>query len=226
MVEGGLLAGEAEAANVRFLTAMRRKRPYVALKAAVTLDGYIARPDGESKWITGEEARKRARLLRAEMGAVLVGSGTVAKDDPHLTVRSRRVPNEPLRLVLDSSGVVRGDEKLFSEPGETVVYTPGPSRPYDRLCPLRDGRFDLGFLLADLFERGVTGVLVEGGAVTLRSFVEARLFDRLDLFVGPRIFGAGIPWVCPEGLLEFKPNLTLVGSKKLGRDLWLSYSVG
>lgn len=225
-VEVGLGAAEAARVNERFFVAMGRGWPFVALKAACSLDGRIALPSGESRWITGEPARRAGRRMRAEMGAVLVGRGTVEADDPALTSRERHARNEPLRVVLDPNGRLSADRRVFAG-DRWVRYVAGRvRRPGDHALPWDElSGFDLPTLLADLFGRGTTGVLVEGGAVTLGRFLAAGLWDRLDLFVAPKALGAGPAWA--EGLalaaLSDAPAARLERVRRLGDDLWLRY---
>jgi diaminohydroxyphosphoribosylaminopyrimidine deaminase/5-amino-6-(5-phosphoribosylamino)uracil reductase len=209
VVEQGLLRHEAEAVNHQFMFAMRRKRPLVVVKAACSLDGRIALPTGESKWITGEESRKEGHRLRADLGAVLVGRRTVEVDDPELTARIVGVTNQPLRIVLDPSKKLSGHEKVFNEHAETQWVT---------------GEIELPQLLVDLFKRGTTGVLVEGGAKTIAAFVQAGLVDRFELFVAPRLLGDGPTWL--EGLslqsLTDAPKLKIVQTQRVGDDFHLT----
>lgn len=225
-VEIGLGAEEAERVNERFVVAMRRRRPFVALKAACSLDGRIALPSGESRWITGEKARRAGRLMRAEMGAVLVGRTTVEADDPALTVRDRRVRNEPLRAILDPKGRLSADRRVFASPGWVRYVANESHRAGDQALTLNgDGDLDLDALLADLFARGMTGVLVEGGATTLGKFLRAGLWDRLDLFVAPKVLGAGPTWaegLALEGLAD-APGARVERARRIGDDLWLRY---
>ena len=208
-VECGLLAEEASAANRQFLFAIEHKRPLVVLKAACSLDGRIALPSGESQWITGEAARLEGHRLRAELGAVLVGRRTVEVDDPELTARIPDVVNQPLRVVLDPSQKLTGGEKVFNERAETLwVRWP----------------FELDNLLADLFSRGVTGLLVEGGSRTHASFLRAGFCDELHLFVAPKVLGDGPAWV--EGLdlpsLASSMGFELKSAAPLGADLHMT----
>ncbi|MCH7944451.1 MAG: bifunctional diaminohydroxyphosphoribosylaminopyrimidine deaminase/5-amino-6-(5-phosphoribosylamino)uracil reductase RibD [Armatimonadetes bacterium] len=193
----GLLAAEAEDANLTFLTAMRRRRPYVVAKAAVTADGFIAREDGGSKWITGEPAREAGRRLRAEMGCVLVGRRTAEIDDPELTVRVPGIVNQPLRVVLDPRAALSSGLKLFSDGGETVrvVRDGAAQRGGDLEVACDDDGLDLDAALRALFLRGVVGVLVEGGGETIASFLRAGLVDEVHLFRSPKEFGKGRYWL-------------------------------
>ena len=205
-VHGGLLGDAAEVANRQFLFTMRHERPWIVLKAATTLDGRIALPNGESKWITSEEARQAAHALRAELGAVLVGRRTVELDDPELTARIPGVVNQPLRIVLDPSGRLTGREKVFNDKAETLHIT---------------GPIDLPELLRSLRARGCTGLLVEGGAVTIGRFLEQRLGDRIEMFVAPKLFGHGQSWLqmgsvkCIEDAIRLEATIV----RRVGPDL-------
>lgn len=182
-VETGLLGQQARAVNRQFLFAHENRRPFVTLKAAVTKDGYLARPDGTSKWISSKEARLDGHRLRAERGSVLVGRGTVEQDDPLLTARIPGVVNQPVRIVLDPWRRLTGKERVFDGSAETIWLN-------------RFGDQDLTVegILETLFERGINGVLVEGGAETLRRFFLTGIGEELVLYVGNKEFGAGLPW--------------------------------
>ncbi len=219
-VESGVLADEAEAANAVFLTAVRREYPYVCVKAAMSLDGRIALPSGESKWITGPEARREAHKLRAETGAVLVGPGTILADDPQLTARFRGAP-QVTRIVLDPRGEVPESAKVFEGAAPTVHVVPyGMSGKGIRLeQPLVDGRFAAVALLQALYGLGILGILVEGGAKTIGAFLPYA--DRIELFVSGKVLGSGSAWV--EGFsvmnLDQAPRFVIRKVTKCGDDL-------
>lgn len=225
-VEKGLLRDEAEKANRTWLIAVRRGRPFVTLKAAMSLDGRIALPSGESKWITGQRARAQARLLRAKMGAVLVGSGTIECDDPQLTVRDRRVKNPPLRIVLDPERALGDHFQVFQDGYPTLrIVSEAKAEAGDLAVPAAGGFFDLKHFMKSLADCGITGLLVEGGAQTIGSFLQAELVDRIDLFVGNVAFGSGNPWLDSAlgrelGELE---RWSLQWAKRLDDDVWLRY---
>jgi diaminohydroxyphosphoribosylaminopyrimidine deaminase/5-amino-6-(5-phosphoribosylamino)uracil reductase len=209
-VRVGLLAEEAIAANRQFMSAVQMGRPVVTLKSAVSLDSKIALVSGESKWITGPEARLAAHRLRAESGSVLVGYKTVMQDDPELTARVPGVVNQPVRIVVDPHCALRGGERVFNNAAPTIhITTP---------------QIDLKSLLESLYGRGINGVLVEGGAGTIRRFVETGLVDRLELFVAPILMGEGLNWT--EGLtfptLAETPRLQIESVERLGSDIQIS----
>jgi len=202
-VRAGVLEVEAARQNRAFFTAMRLGRPHVTLKAAMTLDGKIADVHGASQWITGEPARREAHRLRAESDAVLVGVGTVLRDDPRLTVRlDRPWPREPYRVVLDSRARTPATAALISAatPRRSVVVV-GAGAPGERVRALeaagatvvrvaeRGERVDPAAVLAALHAWEVRAVLVEGGSEVHASFIEAGLVDRVAVFVAPRLLG-------------------------------------
>lgn len=182
-------------------------RPWVVLKAALSIDGKITRPAGESRWITGEVARADAHDLRAEVDAILVGAGTVIADDPLLTVR---VPEGhpgrgycPLRVVLAGERELPRDAALLSDTsgGETVLYK----------------QMEPDAVLDALGERGVNMLLVEGGAGIYHAFLEAGLVDELVVYVAPIVCGAaGRPMLdlplAGGSLVLRRADVRLVGS--------------
>jgi diaminohydroxyphosphoribosylaminopyrimidine deaminase/5-amino-6-(5-phosphoribosylamino)uracil reductase len=205
-LELGVLADDARRLNERFLLAAARGRPFVLLKAAMTLDGRIATAAGESRWITSPAQRRAARRLRRLHDAVLVGIGTVLADDPRL------MPEPALRrpfyrVVLDA----RLDLPLGSRLVRSARRAPvlalcarGAARRGRALaargvrlieCPTRRGRIAPQAALAALWERGVRSVMVEGGSEVLGSFLAARRFDQLALFRAPLLLGGrgGLP---------------------------------
>ena len=199
----GVAAAAAERQNRVFLTAMRERRPHVTLKAAMTLDGKLADLHGASRWITGEVARRHAHRLRSEADAIVVGIGTVLRDDPELTVRlGQPWPREPLRVVLDTRARTPREARfiLAGTPSCAliVVAADAPAECTRELadsgativrCRTRDGRVDLGALLSELFNREVRAVLVEGGGEVHAAFLDAGLVDRVAVFVAPLLVG-------------------------------------
>ena len=190
----GERAAEARRLNEMFVTHRTLGRPFVTLKWAMTLDGRIATAAGDSRWVSGEASRAHAHRLRHVHDAILIGVGTVLADDPELTARHAPDARQPLRVVLDSRlrtpasarlvgpntafyTTAEGGEELRSR-GAEVVRLPGRAR-----------RVPLKGVLADLAERGILGVLVEGGAEVHGSFLRYRLFDRVVVYVAPKLVG-------------------------------------
>jgi diaminohydroxyphosphoribosylaminopyrimidine deaminase/5-amino-6-(5-phosphoribosylamino)uracil reductase len=208
-VETGLLAAEARALNHSFLHWHATGRPWVTLKAGVSLDGMISAREGRSRWITGPLARRFAHRLRLRHDAVLVGAGTVRRDDPRLTARIGDEETVPLRVVLTSRLDLDPEARVLDARGGTPatrVYAPEDVRaPGGRLgeraeirrLPARGGRLELDSVLSDLGTDGVQSVLVEGGGRTVSWFLEDGAAHGAAVFSAPILLGArgGTPWV-------------------------------
>lgn len=219
-VQTGVGEDEARQANHLFLEAMRLRRPFVVVKAAMSLDGRIALPSGESQWITGEQARREGHKLRAQCGAVLVGRRTVELDDPTLTARISGVRNQPIKVVIDPMGRLSRTERVFS--GADTIHVTREAFPE---CATNH-QFDMQLLLQKLFERGVTSLLVEGGARTIAGFVQSGCVDRYELFMAPKLLGGGPSWL--EGLGIFRladcPELRIERIRRIGDDIQVTAS--
>lgn len=173
-VDVGVCAEDAARQNEVFVHTVARGRPFVIAKAAISLDGRIAAADGSSQWLTGEATRGRAHALRAEVDAVLVGSGTVLADDPALTVRVDDYRGSaPLRVVVDRRGRVPPDARMLDDRAPSLVLAT-----------------DVAGTLAELWQRQVHSVLVEGGATLLSAFLTAGCVDKLVLHIAPVLLGA------------------------------------
>ena len=180
----------------------KERRPRVTLKAAITLDGHTAARSGDSKWISGEAARRAAHKLRAEVDAVLVGVGTVLRDDPELTVRHVRGTN-PLRVVLDSRLRTPAESRIVQAgPGLRTLILHGPKAQLRKRRALaaagvallglgvdRDGRLRLDAVLRALHELGVEELLVEGGPTVHGAFLDAGVVDRVWIALAPALLG-------------------------------------
>lgn len=207
-VEGGLLAGQAVELNVPFLTRVVHRRPAVTLKWAMSLDGRIATATGDSQWISSERGRRWALDLREEHQAIVVGSGTALADDPRLNRRLGRAEGPILRVVLDRRLRLSSDARMFEVEGPVVVYTEAPreigsststgaadwATRRDRLR--RAGAEVVGLaavepagVLEDLFDRGVSNALVEGGGEVLAAFSGSGLWDRAAVCCAPVLIG-------------------------------------
>ena len=204
-VIAGIEKADCRDLNPGFISCMEKGRPFVTLKTAQTLDGFIATENGLSKWITGEKARKAVHRLRSEHDAVLVGIGTVLKDDPELTVRHVRGVN-PKRIVLDARCRIPESGKLFNQPDLEktilVVSDKADASCIDRIrskgcqiwrLPDHEQGVDLHALLARAKEEGICSILVEGGRQVFSSFIKEKIADRLITFVAPKLFGIGLP---------------------------------
>jgi diaminohydroxyphosphoribosylaminopyrimidine deaminase / 5-amino-6-(5-phosphoribosylamino)uracil reductase len=208
-VELGAERAEAEVgALAGWLTGVTEQRPHVVWKVASTLDGRVAAADGSSRWITGPEARAEVHRLRAGCDAVLVGSGTALADDPQLTVRDadgRNVERQPLRVVLDRRGRV-----------------PATARVHDDAAPTHVSRAaDPAALLAELYDRDVRRVLLEGGPTLAAAFLAAGLVDEAVVHVAPQLLGAGAALVGDLGITTITAALHLhvIDVTRLGGDV-------
>jgi diaminohydroxyphosphoribosylaminopyrimidine deaminase/5-amino-6-(5-phosphoribosylamino)uracil reductase len=209
-------------------------RPAVTLSYAQTLDGRLATSTGSSQWISAPESLRFTHELRAKHDAIMVGIGTVYKDDPRLTVRLA-TGRDPLRVVVDSTLRTPLTAAVLTEgaaPGTVLAVTdraPAAKRNEVRalgatvLCLPTDaaGRVDLVALLAALHERGVGSVLVEGGAGMITALLRARLVDRMVVCVAPKILGAGIEAVADLGIRELARTLLMTDTSvtRYGVDL-------
>ena len=240
-VETGLLAAEAADLNQGFLLRVTANRPLVALKLATTLDGRIATASGESRWITGEPARARAHLLRAEHDAIMVGEATALADDPELTCRIPGLEDRsPVRVVLAGGRGLPATAKLARTARRQPTWLLCRSGDGARAQPLAAegvqvieipgaaaGGIDLAAALAALAGRGITRLLVEGGGRLAAAFLAADLVDRLYWLRAPGLIGGdGIPAVAALGLdkLAASPRFRRTGLAPLGEDVMETYS--
>jgi diaminohydroxyphosphoribosylaminopyrimidine deaminase / 5-amino-6-(5-phosphoribosylamino)uracil reductase len=177
-VRDGVLADDCAQINETFNKWIVTERPFVIAKCGMSLDGRLTRPAGESSWITGTIARRHAHQLRAQVDAILVGAETVRSDNPRLTVRGVRGARQPWRVVLTGSGRLPRRAYLFSDEfsSRTLIYRREP----------------LAAVLEDLGKRGITSVLIEGGGNVLGQAVDARLIDKLQLYLGPMLTGGRV----------------------------------
>ena len=235
-VQEGLGAERSRSLNRRWLHWVRFHRPWVTVKAAVSLDGRVATREGDSRWITGEEARKRGLELREEHDAILVGVETILADDPRLT---RRLGLNPVsnwrRIVLDSKLRTPSEAVVVQiQPESTLIYHTVEAAAEDRrrlreagleLVELRagdDGRVDLEAVLDHLARREVAALLVEGGPTVHGSFNDAELVDEVALFIAPFVIGGGGPSaVAGRGIstLEGAQRLVFEDIERHGEDL-------
>jgi diaminohydroxyphosphoribosylaminopyrimidine deaminase / 5-amino-6-(5-phosphoribosylamino)uracil reductase len=250
-VAAGVCSEAAAEQNAAYLTHRRLGRPRVTLKAAASLDGKVAAPDGTSQWITGPAARADAHRLRAEADAVCVGAGTALADDPRLTVRlDGYAGRQPLRVLVDAAGRVGAAGHLFDGQAPTLVATTtaAPAATADawraagadilvcKQAPARGGsggalsappvnQVDLRHLAALLGERGILELLVEGGPRLQASLWAAGLADRLVWYLAPlAIGGDGAPGLLGGGgatTLAVARRLRLASVDRLDDDLRL-----
>ncbi|MEE2948234.1 MAG: bifunctional diaminohydroxyphosphoribosylaminopyrimidine deaminase/5-amino-6-(5-phosphoribosylamino)uracil reductase RibD [Verrucomicrobiota bacterium] len=239
VVEHGLLADEAAEINLAFNHWMTTGLPFVTVKAAMTLDGKIATAAGDSKWITGPDARREGMKLRHESDAILVGVNTILADDPSLTLRDIRRPKAEWRgpalrrIVLDPKARTPLGSRVLGEYTTFVVSRDAPAARLAKIkqecevitCPLAKRGFRLKPLLRKLGGEGCTHLLVEGGGETNAAFIEAGLANRLVFFYAPKILGGRDARTAVSGAgLPFARGLRLekIHWRNLGPDLMLT----
>ena len=234
-VQSGLLEADAEALNAGFLMRMRHRRPFIRLKTGASLDGKTALANGESQWITSEEARADVQHWRAQSGAVLTSAATVIADDPRLDVRIE-TPRQPMRVVLDRRRALRKTARVLAAPGDVLVFA-APTRerkagPTDeRLGDARVERIrvvrshlDLQAVFARLAELEVNDVLVEAGSRLAGALFAAGLVDEWLLYIAPKLLGKEAkPLAALARLtkLDAAPEFELLDSKVVGPDVRL-----
>jgi diaminohydroxyphosphoribosylaminopyrimidine deaminase / 5-amino-6-(5-phosphoribosylamino)uracil reductase len=230
----GLLQEECDRLNAPWFTFITQGRPHVTLKAAVTLDGRIATRTGDARWVSGPEALAWAHRLRDRVDAVLVGAGTARADDPALTAR---LPGgrgrDPVRVVLDSDLRLPARLRLFTQRSRAPTLVAHASARARRLpaavellrCRRGPGGVDLHDLLRRLAARGITHLLVEGGARVHACFLAAGLVDEVAVVVAPKLAGGdGIPLLAGRGPARMADALQLeeVRVERLGVDALVS----
>ena len=233
-VKTGVLENECRRLNEIFFHYMETGLPFVTVKYAQTFDGRIATESGQSQWISSEAARKFGHQLRAGHDAVLVGMGTVIKDDPELTVRHVRGRN-PLRVVVDTGLTIPEKAKILQNlsGAGTLIATvkKADDRQFQRIAASgaviittaadSQGKVDLKKLLKILAARGISSVLVEGGAQIITSLLKNDLASRLVAIIAPKIIGRGIEAVGDLQIsdLEHAKKLYFQKIKRLGPDI-------
>lgn len=212
--------------------------PYVSLKLALSLDGRIATRSGQSKWVTGPDARAKVHLLRSRSDGVAVGVGTAVADDPRLTVRDTP-GDQPVRIVFDTNLRIPLDSRLVRTAKEVpVIVLSGPDSPPDLEAQLVDagvlvahiplsteGRLDMVTALRFLAQRGVVSLLVEGGAELAGSFLAGRMADELHAFIAPILLGprgrpGAVDWAGPDTPQQ-APRIASPAWELVGEDAYV-----
>ncbi len=236
-VEVGLLEEEAKELNMAYIKHAKTGMPYVAMKMAMSLDGKIAARTGESKWISGEESREAVQQMRNDFDAVMVGAGTILKDNPSLTCR---IPegHDPMKVIVDSELRVPFNAKFMAEPSRVVIAATERANKIKinkfqklgaRVIVCGKEKVDLNALMHELAKTGVQSVLLEGGSELNASALEARIVDKLYFFIAPKIIGgkeAKGP-VGGRGIEKMSEalNLKKMKIKKIGNDLLIEAEI-
>lgn len=237
-IEVELVGGDWGAAsrelNIGFFSRMVRRRPWVRMKIAASLDGRTALPDGTSQWITSEAARVDGHAWRKRAGAVLTGIGTVRDDDPRLDVRLVETQVQPLRVVVDSRLEIDRNARILQPPGRALIYTTSTDRAridavvsdhvdVAALPADENGKNDLAAMLDDLARREVNELHVEAGEKLNGSLLRDGLVDELLLYVAPRLLGEGrgLAAIGPLAALADSLDFEFVDVERVGPDLRL-----
>lgn len=192
-VTTGILSEEARNLNQPFFTFYEKKRPYIILKWAQTQDGFIARPNGDSKWISNKLARTLVHKWRSEVQAIMVGTNTLLTDDPALTTRLWEGKN-PLRVCLDRKLKAPGSFKIFNDQAPTLIVNEIENKVLENIEFLKID-FDESLIpniLSTLFEKNIQSLFVEGGAHLLNQFMALNLWDEARVFTGDMLFNDGV----------------------------------
>src|ERR1043166_4120659 len=209
-VRDGILAEECTRLNEAFNKWIVTGQAFVIAKCGMSLDGRLTRPAGESRWITGRDARRDAHRLRAGVDAVLVGAETVRADNPRLTVRGVRGARQPWRIVLTRSGKLPHQAHLLSDKfaARTLMYK----------------RKSLRSVLKDLGKRGITSVLIEGGGEILGEALDKRLIDKVQIYLGPILIGGPVVAFPGEGAGRTAEALRLrdVRYRRIGESICIT----
>ncbi len=217
--------------NIGFFSRMQRGRPWLRLKAAISLDGRTALQNGQSQWITGAAARADGHAYRKRAGAILTGVGTVIDDDPRLDVRHVETVHQPRRVIVDSRLDTPATARILQPPGVPLVYAaePDPARvallrrqgAEIAFAPGPQGKVDLPAMLADLATRGVNELHVEAGHKLNGSLVREGLVDEYLVYVAPKLLGLGRELAAfgPLASLADAPLLKFISMEAIGDDL-------
>lgn len=234
-VEVGLGEERGRRLNEVFIHFVTKRRPFIMVKMAMTLDGKIAAHTGDSRWVSGEAARAYVHRLRDRADAVMVGIGTVLADDPLLTARLPEGGRNPLRVVVDTKLRIPLEARLLDPSAAPVLIACGEQADPLKMAdlrekgvevlplPLRDGRVDLNRLMSHLGKRGIALLLVEGGAELNGSLLKEGLVDKLLLFLAPKLVGGRGPTPFGgEGFATMREAIPLTGVQveRIGED-WI-----
>jgi diaminohydroxyphosphoribosylaminopyrimidine deaminase/5-amino-6-(5-phosphoribosylamino)uracil reductase len=235
-VKVGVLKKECRRLNEAFCKYILKKEPFVVLKVAATLDGKIATRNGDSKWISGEASRRFVHKVRDQVDGVLVGIGTILRDDPLLTAR-RKEGREPYRIVLDSRLKIPEEAKVFEHSPSEVILATTRSAPQDKIERLqergvrvlivdsKEGRVDLRSCLSKLGEINVMNLLVEGGSQVNGSFLDEGLIDKFLLFLSPKLIGdpQALGVFGGRGVSNLQEAVAVkeINTKRIGEDIFV-----
>lgn len=227
----GLMLAQAVELNPGFISRMTRNRPFVRSKIAASLDGRTALSNGESKWITGEAARRDAQHWRARSSAIMTGVGTVLADDPMMTVRDLDIPQQPMRVIVDSRLRTPATAKILHGGNALIAYATDPDHKAAAFkkagaelvsLPDANGRVDLDELMLELGKRDINELLVEAGQGLNGALLNGGLVDELLLYYAPVLMGAdasgmfGMPTLTR---MSERRELKIIDTRQTGQDI-------
>jgi diaminohydroxyphosphoribosylaminopyrimidine deaminase/5-amino-6-(5-phosphoribosylamino)uracil reductase len=208
----GVCSQNAKKINKRFFTFYEKKRPYVILKIASTLNGFIAEKDGQSKWITNEKSRSSGYLMRANCDAIMVGTNTVINDDPSLTSHGLG-KKDPKIILIDLEKKLNHKANVFKH--NPIVFS-------NDILGLNHAK-NIEIILKKLFDMSFQSLFVEGGGKTLSHFIDTNLFDELHIYYAPKLTAGGKPLY--DGLKKINDKLELHLDKieQIDNDIKIKY---
>lgn len=206
----GVCESESKKINQRFYTYYEKGRPYVILKFASTLDGFLAEKNGRSKWITGERARKSVHQLRSKCDAILVGSKTILNDNPELT--SHGEGNDPKIVIINPNTSIPKNFKI--QKNTPMFINDGLTNNWEK---------NISIILNKLKNKKIQTVLVEGGGKTISSFIESDIFDEIHMYLGPKFLGEGISFFNKISKLEDDRGLYIDKIENFEMDICIKY---
>jgi diaminohydroxyphosphoribosylaminopyrimidine deaminase/5-amino-6-(5-phosphoribosylamino)uracil reductase len=227
-VKSGILENKAKRLNEAYIKYITTGKPFVILKIAMTIDGKIATPEGQSKWITGEKARKTVHRLRSRTDAIMTAIGTVKADDPQLTARIKG-GKSPLRIVIDPELEIPKDAKVLQVPPETIIVTKinNPKANYLEKTGIKiiyfKEKLNLNWLMEKLGKMEIASVLIEGGSSLNSYALEDRIVDKVMFFIAPKVIGGEKSFPAVGGKtfrnLEEAYKIKDLKIKQIGEDL-------
>jgi diaminohydroxyphosphoribosylaminopyrimidine deaminase/5-amino-6-(5-phosphoribosylamino)uracil reductase len=227
----GILKEESKKLNEIYSKYIKTKKPFVIIKLAMSLDGKIATSSGDSKYITGKEARKVVHNIRNEVDAVMVGINTVMRDNPLLDSRLVKGKN-PIKIIVDSTLKIPEKSKVLKDPSKVIIATTkkAPKKKIDKLhqkgvtvlvLKPKQGLVDLKELMKELGKSEITSVMIEGGAELSGSAIKEGVADKLLIFTAPKIIGNGLGAIKNLGINKVNKAIKLknISTRNCGKDL-------
>jgi len=230
----GILEDECKKLNEPYIKWIKTKKPFVVVKAATSLDGKIATKTGDSKYISGKESLKFVHGLRVEYDAVMVGSNTVKKDNPKLTVRKVKGRN-PLKIIIDSKLKTSIKSNLVKNEPEKLIIATSDKVPNKKIkqfqqkgvhilkIKTKKGHIELKELMKELGKREISSILLEGGSGLIASALKQKVVDKVLFCISPKFIGSGLGAVGDLGITDVDKSIKIkrMSYQKIGKDIWI-----